>query len=299
MPNANPRVSVIMTVYNHERFVKDAIESVLDQSFRDYEIIIINDGSTDNTKDVIESYRPNKRIIIRNIDHVGRQKALNFGFRLSKGEYITVLDSDDLYLKDKVKKQVAYLDENPDIVLVGTDAIEIDLMNNKRYINMPPTCDKEIRKLLLYKAVFPFPVIMTRRDLLKDIGYCNEKLVLKEDFELFGKIASKGKIANIPEALVIIRRHPQNNFRLFDSEQHRRSMLKVRWLNLWRLKPNFPVFIRIFLWLSFEFFVNLFPEKIRHLLPENLRGLLKNSKIAKPKDYFDSSNSYSISNSVH
>lgn len=277
-----PKVSIIVTVYNHANYVADAIKSVLTQSFQDYELIIINDGSTDNTREVIERYRDSERVTIKNIQHVGRQKALNMAFKLAKGDYITVLDSDDMYLKDKISKQVEYLDNHPEIVMVGTNAIEVDLIHQKKYLNKPPITDGEIRYLLLYEALFPFPVIMVRRRILKSVGYCDESLQLKEDFDLFAKIATKGKIASISEVLVIIRRHANNNFKYFDPETHRQSMLKVRWSNLWRLKPDFLMFNRMMLWLSFEFLINLFPKTLRRKIPFILRGFVKGTKMATP-----------------
>jgi len=270
-----PKVSIILTVYNHEEFIKEAIESVLQQSFLDFELIIINDGSEDNTRDQIEKYAPNEKIIIKNIDHIGRQKALNLGFKLARGEYITIIDSDDIYLQEKIKRQVDYLEIHHNTVLVGTYAKEYDLINDKEYLNMPPLADNKIRSLLLYEAVLPFPTIMTRREILERVGYCNETIPLKEDFELIAKIASVGKVAVIPDFLVIIRRHHKNSFIKLDPEVHRKSMLKVRWLNLWRLKPPLNVFIKMMAWHSFEYLVHLIPESLRHGLPEPLRNFSK------------------------
>jgi glycosyltransferase involved in cell wall biosynthesis len=283
-----PKVSIVMTVFNHEEFVKEAIESVLSQSFKNYEFLIINDGSTDNTKQIIEIYKDYEQIKIKHIEHVGRSKALNTGFKMAKGEYITIIDSDDIYLLDKVYKQVRYLNKHPKIVMVGTYAIEQDLMKNDFYINKPPTDYKEIKKLLLNSAVLPFPTIMVRKSILEEVGFCNEKLELKIDFDLFGKIAARGNIGVIPEELVIIRRHARTTFKYFSPEKHRRTMLRVRWKNLWRLRPNALLFIRILLWLSFEYVVNLFPSRIRHRVPNIFRGFLKNA--ISPRECFNRPN---------
>lgn len=288
MEPKTPKASIVMTVYDHEEFVGEAIESVLSQSFKDYEFIIINDGSTDNTKEIIEAYEDYEEIKIKHIEHVGRSKALNAGFKMAKGDYVTVIDSDDIYIIDKVEKQVAYLNEHPEIVMVGTYAVEHDLTKNKSYMNRPPTDYKKIRKSLLNGAILPFPTIMVRKSILEQVSFCSEKLELKVDFDLFGKIAAKGKISVIPEELVIIRRHPRTTFKRFHPEKHRRAMLRVRWLNLWRLRPNFLLFSRILLWLSFEYVVNLFPPRIRHAVPNIFRGFLKDS--IAPKEYFPRTN---------
>lgn len=288
MEPKTPKASIVMTVYDDEEFVGEAIESVLNQSFKDYEFIIINDGSTDNTKQIIEAHKAYEQIKIQHVKHIGRSKALNVGFKMAKGDYVTIIDSDDIYLIDKVERQVAYLNEHPEIVMVGTYTREHDLTTSKTYVNKPPTDYKKIRKLLLNGAVLPFPTIMVRKSILEEVKFCNEKLDLKVDFDLFGKIAAKGKIGVIPEELVIIRRHPRTTFRHFHPEKHRRAMLRVRWLNLWRLRPNFFLFSRILLWLSFEYIVNLFPKKIRHTMPNILRGFLKDS--VAPRENFPPTN---------
>lgn len=272
-----PKVSIIMTVYNHEEFVNDAIGSILNQSFKNYELIIINDGSTDNTRQVVEQYMDCEKVLIKHIGHMGRAKALNIGFRMAKGDYIAVIDSDDIYLPGKIEKQVGYLDKHPDVLMVGTNAIEHDFIDYKTYVNRPPTDYEKIKKLLLYEAVLPFPTIMTRKHILEKVKFCSESLELKVDFDLIGKIASEGKIGVIPEELVIIRRHPKTSFRAFHPEKHRKTMLRVRWSNLWRLKPNFLQFNRILFWLSFEYCVHLFPQRIRQAIPNIVRSFMKES----------------------
>jgi len=282
----HPRVSIVMTVYNHEEFVSEAIESVLSQSFEDYEFIIINDGSTDNTERVISTYEERDKIVIKKIDHAGRSRALNVGFKMARGYYTAIIDSDDIFLPEKIRKQVEYLDHHPEMAMVGTDAIEHDLENNTEYLNTTPRNNREIKKLLLYDSIFPFPTAMMRTKILEKVGFCNETLDVKIDFELFGKIASKGKIGVIPEVLVTVRRHPKNNFKAFDPERHRKSRLKVRWLNLWRLRPHFLLFVRMLLWHSYEYSVNLFPSRIRHRVPEHFRDLFKKSSLIDPQRNF-------------
>jgi glycosyltransferase involved in cell wall biosynthesis len=272
----HPRVSIVMTVYNHEELVGEAIQSVLAQSFKDYEFIIINDGSTDNTDQVLARYQDQERIIIKNIEHVGRARALNIAFNITIGEYISIIDSDDIYLPAKLERQVDYLDRHPRVAMVGTNSIEHDLVNNKKYLNFSPNKDDDIKKLLLYDTAYPFPAVMTRKRILKEVGFCDEQMKSKIDFDLFGRIATKGKVANIPEILVIIRRHPKRHFRYgLDAEHHRKTRLKVRWLNLWRLKPPFFLFIRTLTWLCFEYSVHLFPVNLRHSFPKSLRDFFK------------------------
>ena len=271
-----PKVSIVMTVYNHEDYVKEAIDSVLRQSFKDYELIIVNDGSTDHTKGIIQTYEDNQKIRIFNIEHVGRAGALNIGFKIATGEYVSVIDSDDLYRPHKILKQVEYLDNHPNIALLGCNAMIHNLSTNEVYEYCPPTDSKMIRKKLIFETVFPFPAIMVRKDILEMVEYCNQNLKSKIDLDLFGKIASIGTIMTIPKTLVTIRVHSRNFFKIaFSAENHTKTRLKIRWMNLWRIKPEFMFFVKTMMWLGFEYIVNIIPIQVRHLLPNRIRKLLK------------------------
>lgn len=274
--NAKPNVSVILTVYNHEKFVKEAIESVLNQSYSNFELIIINDGSTDKSKDVINQFQNRSKILIKHVHHIGRAKSLNLGFEMAKGEFIAIIDSDDIYHPEKLQKQVSYLESHPNIVMVGCHIVLHNLLTGEKELFKPPNDSKKIKRKLILETVFPFPAVMIRKKVIHDVGLCNSKLLSKIDLDLFGKIGSKGMISVVPESLVTINVHESNYFKTqFSAEHHRKTRLKIRWLNLWRLKANYLTFMKILLWLCFEYIINLFPIKIRHLLPHNIRAFTK------------------------
>jgi len=129
MPMKNPKVSVILPTFNRAAYLPDAIESVLCQTFRDFELVIVDDGSTDNTRQIVQMY-PDKRIRYRFKQNGGIASALNCGIKQSTGTYLARLDSDDVFLPEKLAYQVACLDANPDCGLVYTQAYNMDEKGN-------------------------------------------------------------------------------------------------------------------------------------------------------------------------
>ncbi len=115
----NPKVSIIIPAYNTEDYISEAINSVLEQTFQDFELIVVNDKSTDNTKKEIESFLPNSKIIFVDLErNRGRAGALNEGLKIMNGEFVSFLDSDDIYILDKTEKQVKFMEKNPEVDMV-------------------------------------------------------------------------------------------------------------------------------------------------------------------------------------
>jgi len=115
-----PKISVIMSVYNGEKYLREAIESILNQTFRDFEFIIINDGSTDKTSEILSSYNDPRIVIINNKRNIGLTKSLNKGLKMVKGEYIARQDADDVSLPERLERMVNFLDMNRDVGLLGS-----------------------------------------------------------------------------------------------------------------------------------------------------------------------------------
>ncbi len=118
----NPKVTVLMPVYNAEKYLKTAIESILKQTFSDFELLIINDGSTDGSEEIIRSFNDKRIRLFNNEQNLGIIKTLNKGLNLAKGEYIIRMDADDISLPDRLELQVKYMEENPGIGISGTQA---------------------------------------------------------------------------------------------------------------------------------------------------------------------------------
>jgi glycosyltransferase involved in cell wall biosynthesis len=267
------KVSVVMAAYNAERYIDEAIDSILSQTFTDFEFLIVNDGSTDSTKEILELYK-DPRIKVLDQSNQGCAFARNQAISQARGKYIAIMDADDVSLPDRLKKTVAYLDEHPDVVLVGGSYIVKHENTDAETVIRPPTDDRILRKSLLRYAPFVDPANVIRKDAFEKAG--GYKVDHGFDYELYSRLAKLGKLAGIEEPLVIIRRHDGQFFRMGHTpEEHRKRRLKIRWLTLWRLKPQFFLFVRTLLWLCFEYSVHFLPKNLRQLFPEGLRGFLK------------------------
>ncbi len=195
-----PKVSVILTVYNCEKYIKEAIDSILDQTFEDFELITINDGSTDGTLDIIKNYCDPRLIIIDNRDNVGIPKSLNKALQIAKGEYVARQDADDISIPIRLEKQVKFLDENKDLGFVGTSYYTIDSDGR----------ETGIQECLSGKEAFHFmcmPAILVRRNCLDEVGGFREIFEIAEDYDLYLRISEKYRIGTIKEPLYKYRIH--------------------------------------------------------------------------------------------
>lgn len=194
-------LSVILPSYNGGKFIGNAIKSVLDQSFSQYELLVIDDGSTDNTAEIVQeiSKRDGRLRYVRQETNLGLQQTLNNGLRLAKGHYIARLDDDDVWIdKDKLKIQVEFLDRHPTHVLVGTGHIFVDETGKELHRFMPPSTDPEIRKIILRDNVFLHSAVMYRRDIVLQVGGYNYERLHGDDYDLWLKLGTIGKLANLP-----------------------------------------------------------------------------------------------------
>ena len=197
------KVSIILPTYNGSRFIQRSIESILLQSFADFELLVIDDGSTDSTAEIIqEATRSDSRIVyLKNEKNLGIQKTLNKGLRAAKNEYIARIDDDDLWVdEDKLKKQVEFLDTHPDYVLVGTGVIIQNEEGAELFSFLNPQTDEEIRKKILGKNCFTHSSVMFRKSAAIKFGGYDESQETRhiEDYDLWLKLGTIGKIANLP-----------------------------------------------------------------------------------------------------
>jgi len=196
-----------MSVYNEELYLKDTIDSILNQTFKDFEFLIINDGSKDNTWNILEDYaKQDKRIILINNEvNLGVVRSINKGINISKGKYIAIMDSGDISHQDRLKKQVIFLDNNDGVYIVGTWVRWINEIGNIiGETKFPLTVDR-INIFKTGGAVHPSIVI--RRKLFEIIGLYNVHYNISLEFELYMRTMKKGLlIANLPEYLVDARK---------------------------------------------------------------------------------------------
>ncbi len=206
----NPKISIITITRNRADFIAKAIESILDQTFSGWELIIIDDGSVDDTRAIVEPFAAkDKRIKYnKNKSFLGISKSRNLGLSLSKGEYIAVLDSDDYWIdKNKLQKQFEYLENNPDYVLIGSNIKIVDEKNNFIKNTDFKTEDSDIRNKMLRFNQIAQSAVMCRKKTAEKIGGYDEKLSCVEDLDLFLKLGLLGKMKNLKEITTAYTRH--------------------------------------------------------------------------------------------
>lgn len=197
-----PKVSVLIPVYNTpEKYLREAIESILVQTFKDFELILVNDGSTNNAEEVILSYVDPRIVYVKNNDNLQLIQTLNKGLGLCRGEYIARFDSDDISLPSRLEKQVNFLDTDKEIGVVGSWYERIPTRDEWQ----APSGDLEIKTdLLFFGCVLAHPSVMFRRSL--NIQYSSEYLHC-EDYALWLDLIDRTKFATIPESLIRYRCH--------------------------------------------------------------------------------------------
>jgi glycosyltransferase involved in cell wall biosynthesis len=209
----SPKVSVVIPTYNRKDILVETIQSVLDQSFNDFEILVIDNGSTDGTEHVIKEIKDN-RIHYHWMNPTGRPAfPRNVGIRMAQGEYVAFLDSDDLWLPEKLEKQVAFLENNPNLNWVYCKFEQLEHTTGK--ISEPTNWQYyqgKVAPKLIFKNFIASPTLLINKSVFDKVGGFDERLNLStvEDWELWLRIASLYPVGFVPEVLVRYRIH-QNN----------------------------------------------------------------------------------------
>lgn len=206
MKEENPKVSVIMTAFNEEKYINAAIQSILGQSYQNFELIVVDDASTDNTSQFLEQYNDKRLRVITNEVNRGWTYSRNKAIKLAKGHYIAIQDADDISKSQRLERQVKFLENNLNIGLVGSFCQMISEDTGKRYTLTRPLMDSHIRRAFIRMNPFIHSSIMFRKCVLDEVGLYNSKYQF-EDYELCLRITSKFKVANISEVLVIRNEH--------------------------------------------------------------------------------------------
>ncbi len=197
-----PRVSVIITTFRRPKFLREAVDSVLSQSFKDFELIVVNDDLTGSEVDeIVGSFRDPRIVYVKNKENLGSARSLNVGLGKVRGEYVTILDDDDAWLSpEKLKKQVEFLDKNREYVLVGTNMIVVDASSGKEIVRSKiPAADGELRKIFFKNNPFAHSSVVFRKETAVSLGGYDETLPRGKDYDLCLKLAKKGKVAVLPD----------------------------------------------------------------------------------------------------
>lgn len=210
MPDSkSPKVTVFIPVYNREHYIGDAIESILAQTFSDFEILLVDDGSTDSSADKIRSFSDPRIRLVCNEENLGIPKTRNKGVELARGEYMAMLDSDDRAYPKRLEKQIAFLDNHPEYAQVGSWCRMMDAQGRiLEKIKRQPALSDDIHAQFLFRCAMSNRSIMARTTILQEFGYRND-FPRCQDYELHVRLAKKFKLGNIPECLVYGRIHPQ------------------------------------------------------------------------------------------
>lgn len=201
-----PIVSVILPAYNAEATIAETIQSIIDQTYTNWELVVINDGSTDNTEKIVKSFYD---VRIKYFENEGNKKliyTLNRGLNLASGKYIARMDADDICKPQRFEKQVSFMETHREVIVCGT---QIDYFGSKANIYRKlkfPTNDKDLKEMLATSTCFAHPSVMIRRDVLIKSGVLYDmRYKNAEDYCLWIDLASYGKYANLEESLLLYR----------------------------------------------------------------------------------------------
>ncbi|WP_083855375.1 glycosyltransferase family 2 protein [Thermaerobacter subterraneus] len=260
MMHKMPTVSVLMTVYNGERYLPDALESLRNQTFRDFEVVIVDDGSTDRSREIIQSYiERDKRFRMICAQRVGRAAALNLGLRHCRGIFVAVNDADDISVNNRLEVQVEFLRSNPNVVLVGGWAELID--ENGRILGRrcPPEGGWRIKSLLSLGNPIVHSTVMYRREILSLIGGFDETLSCAIDYDAIERCMRYGPVSCLPVIVARHRRHKGQYFRGSIAAQMRfrtaaKTAVRIAWNHAtWMVPLSIMIYIGAFAPLSSPF----------------------------------------------
>ncbi len=246
----SPRVSVLMSVYNGARYLQEAVDSILGQTFDDFEFIIVDDGSTDATPAILDSYTDARIVRLRNEANIGLTRSLNKGLAVARGEYVARQDADDVSLPERLQKQIEFLDVHTEIAALGTAYIEVPIDGRpERLIVMPHTAES-ICEHLFYSHCFCHGSVVLRHTCIVAIGGYDESYRVAQDRDLWLRLAERFSLGNLVEPLY--RLHVSANSITGSARmQQRRSARRAvqQALLRHRLKPSAEAVAR-FYWLE-------------------------------------------------
>lgn len=234
----HPKVTVLMPVYNGEKYLREAIDSVMNQTFTDFELLILNDGSTDDSLEIMKAYDDPRIRLIQNDDNLGLVATRNKGLSNARGEHIALLDCDDIAYPERLAKQVDFLDRHPEFGMIGSWIEVIDQKSRPTGEVVKHTaCPEEISPLLLFHNYFAQSSLMIRKSALPDEHY--RLYPVAEDYDLWVRMAKKSMAWNLPKFLVKYRVHSFSTTSENTEEMEKcvRQIISEQ-LNMIELKPT-------------------------------------------------------------
>jgi len=238
-----PRVSVVMPVHDGARWLREAVDSALGQTLADLELIVVDDGSTDATADILAAYGDRRLSVLRQ-PRAGLTRSLNRALRLAAAPLVARLDADDVALPQRLARQVAFLDAHPEVALLGTGCREIGPGGEARGVYTPPADDAAIRRALIRRNPFVHSSVVMRRSAVEGVGGYDETVAVAQDYELWLRLSRATRMANLPEPLVLRRLAPDRVSVAHDTE---RLLTEVR-VKVGALRSGaYPLWCAVFL----------------------------------------------------
>jgi glycosyltransferase involved in cell wall biosynthesis len=198
-----PTISVVMPAYNAAPFLDEAVTSILNQTFRDFEFIIVNDGSTDDTASILAKYqRSDNRINVYHQENQGTFAARNRGCRLARGKYLATMDADDVSFPDRLAKQIEYIERHPEIGILGTWICKIDKNGSLGGKWCPPTNARMLQWTLFFGVCVAAPTVLMRREVMEKLNFYRRVTTGVEDVDLWLRASCVTGFGNVPEVLL-------------------------------------------------------------------------------------------------
>lgn len=207
------KISVLMPVYNSQKYLGLAIDSILNQTFKDFQFIIVDDGSTDKTWQIIKTYsqKDNRIVALRNPINLNTSSALNKGLAKVKGKYVVRMDADDWSYPDRLESQYKYMESHPKVGVSG-GAVEVcneklQRINKRNY----PLTDVDVRKIIFHYSPFAHPATIWRTNIIKKVNGYNENIPYSQDAEVYFKVGQFSKFGNIKKTVIKLRMHDKSS----------------------------------------------------------------------------------------
>jgi glycosyltransferase involved in cell wall biosynthesis len=261
--NRSRKVSILITTYNAMPYLPMAVEGIIGQTYKNWELIIVDDHSSDNSAQYLKSI-VNESIKVYKNQGKGRGVALNYGLSICKGEYIAINDADDISLPNRLKHQVEFLDKHLEYGLLGSNFIKINSKGVRDYSDKY-TDNEVLRRKLSLQSCIQHSTVMVRRDLLEKIGRYNLKIKFMYDRDMFIRIAECARIANLKEHLVYINQH-EKQFFLNTYSGWQRYFYQIKYSRIAIGKLSLPIF------LYFSNFYHITKNSLRAYLGKKLNS---------------------------
>ena len=255
-------VSVVMATHNGSRFIREAIDSVLRQTYRNFEFIVIDDASTDNVADIVTSFEDQRIRPVYNEARLGLTKSLNRAIKLCRGEYMARIDDDDVWAdNDKLGRQVSFMRGREGVGVCGTQNVVIDDKGRELYRLRYESGDKAIRQQMLRSNQFPHSGVLVRRGALDQVGVYDERGRYAQDFELWLRIGTQYELANLPDVYIKQRVNPRGVTSRKNIQQYF-SFMRIAY----RYRNKYPGFYKNWPVYGSELVMNLLPKSVFYYL---------------------------------